>query len=292
MIIFRKMILERRKQEKKRKRTSRKKRWSSEGDSSCRGFSVRLITAREIDQAKKKFLIIESQKRNGERKEHFLILGSEKKETKKKRKREKRTLDRRGQMREGEELVEGPEPGARAAHLLVAVRRRLLGRRRHFVSRDTTASGGAPLGILAGGVLGGRGAEAWGAGDDVKKPPHVRDGALLVVVLCTSESDANGRSVRKQYWCFLAARFIAVRAIPYLPYIIVFLPTVQIGIYWKLPLWDFDTIYLIWDKLGRRVSYNIYLRSGKECMALKRPRPRSHSISALGPAMEGLMLRY
>lgn len=104
-------------------------------------------------------------------------------------------------MGEGEELVEGPEPGARAAHLRLAVHRRLLGRRRRLVRRDTTASGGAPLGILVGGVLdilvggvpGERGAEAGGTGDDVEKPPHVRDSTLLVVVLCTSESDATVR---------------------------------------------------------------------------------------------------
>ena len=125
------------------------------------------------------------------------------------------TVEWRREVGEGEELVEGAEAGARAAHLGLQLRcgrgllgrrllrgRRLLGRRRRW-RRGRAApargpgggalGGGAGAGGLLGGigVLGGRrrrrwrrGTEGGGAGDDVQQPPDVLHRTLLAVLVC------------------------------------------------------------------------------------------------------------
>lgn len=152
------------------------------------------------------------------------------------------TLEWRREVGEWEELVEGAEARARAAHLGLQLYRsrgllgccllcgwRLLrgsggrrGRRRWGRAAPTRGGGCDGLGCGAGagcllsgiGVLGGRRrrrwrrwAEAGGASDDVQQTPDMLDRALLAVLLCIFKlllymSEAARRRAVERHVCF------------------------------------------------------------------------------------------
>jgi hypothetical protein len=95
-------------------------------------------------------------------------------------------VQRRREVREGEEIVELLQLRRRVHGLLAAAGRRLTGRGR-------PGFGGLGRGIRRIGLrLGLLRPEHGGAGDDVEQPPHVRDGELLRVVLCARRRGGGG----------------------------------------------------------------------------------------------------
>ena len=92
------------------------------------------------------------------------------------------TMQRRREVREGEEVVKLPQLRRRVHGLLTAASaagRRLPGRLGlGSLGRGCCRIGGS--GLLVGLLR----AKFGGAGDNVEQPPHVRDGELLRVVLC------------------------------------------------------------------------------------------------------------